>query len=140
MIVVAVINFPAVLLELPVELTAGQRIAHTLSFRAWRAVTCPLLGMIFWWIAGRGTDALKSARSHRVSPRMTWLEAVWGFLLVSAGSTSVIGVEFFSGSDRQSLQSFAAVAALWAFLGSLSVAAKIVQWRLRRRQIELAST
>jgi hypothetical protein len=134
---VAMINVPVVLFQLPWQLTAGEQIVRTLSFRAWRAVTFPVLGMVFWWIAGRGADALRSAKSSRLAPKTTWMEAIWGFLLLVAGSTTIIGVECFSGKDRAALQSMATIAALWAFLGSLSVAGRIVQWRLRKRLVDM---
>jgi hypothetical protein len=132
---VSAINLPAGLLQLPsIIFTADHRewMPPGMDFQVWRAITWPILGMPFWWIAGRGADALVAARRHTLAPRIVWVETVIGFLFMAAGATAVIGVEFFSGSDRNDLQSLAAVSGLWAVLGGFSVAAKIVQWRLRK--------
>jgi hypothetical protein len=96
--------------------------------------------MVFWWIAGRGADALIAARQNRLTPRIRWPEAIVGFLLLATGGMFVFGFVFFSGPARHDLtmQVIGTMALLWAFLGGLSVAAKIVQWRLRKRQSDTA--
>jgi hypothetical protein len=128
---VAAMNLPAVVFEVPLMLFKKDWAGH--SYRVGRAIAWPILAMVFWWIAGRGAEALAAARRKKVRPRIGWLETVIGFLLLSGGVTIVVGVEVFSGEDRHVLQLLAAIGALWASLGGLSVAAKVVQWRLQRR-------
>jgi hypothetical protein len=127
---VTIINLPAAVSELLVTM-----VKNDWPNRPWRAISCPILGMIFWWIAGRGADALVATRRKNLAPRIGWVETMIGFLLLAAGATMTVGIEFFSGSDRHDLQPAALVSAMWAFLGGLSVAAKVVQWRLRRHLV-----
>lgn len=129
---VGVINLPAVVFEVPWMLFDKNWAQHGLDWQVRRAITWPILGMVFWWMAGRGAQALSAVRRKKLVPRIGWIETVIGFVLLAAGATMVIGVEFFSGADRHSLQPAAAVAGMWAFLGGLSVAGKMAQWGLRK--------
>lgn len=134
--VVAALNLPAGIVQLPYEMFSANHqklMPRGVDFKVWRAVTWPLVGMIFWWIAGRGADALMAARRKRISPLIGWVETTVGFLFLAGGVVMIVGIEFFSGSDRPDLQPVALISALWAFLGGLSVAGKIAQWRLRKR-------
>jgi hypothetical protein len=130
---VAAINFPAVVFEAPLMLFQKNWENHGVDYRVGRAIAWPILAMVFWWIAGRGAEALAAARRRELVPGIGWVETVIGFLLLAGGITILVGVEVFSGDDRHALQLLAAIGALWGFLGGLSVAAKVVQWRLRRR-------
>ena len=105
-----------------------------MDFQAWRAVTWPLLGMVFWWIAGRGVDALVAARQKALSPRIGWTETVVGFVLGAGGLVGAIAFLLTAGADLydRDLQRAMSAAGMWGLLGSLTVSARAVQWRMRK--------
>jgi len=134
---VAGIDLPAGVIQLPYAMfsTSHSDLRPTrVDFRVWRAITWPILGMVFWWIAGRGADALVAARRKKLAPRIRWTETIIGFLLAAGGAVFVIVFVFTAGPDRgdYDLQVVAAGAGMWAILGGLTVAARIVQRRMRR--------
>jgi hypothetical protein len=101
----------------------------------WRAITWPLVGIVFWWIAGRAVDALLSIRRRVFQPSITWIEAAVGALLF-AGCVGIC-VSFLADQSSRSEFIFpwrpAAIASgLWAILGATIFASRIAQWRLRR--------
>ena len=136
--VAAAINLPAAFLQLPtVFLTSDRTIWRPagVDSQTWNAITLPVLGMVFWWIAGRGADALLAARRKILAPRIGWPETIVGFILGAGGLTGAIAFVFTAGPDLhdEQLQFLMSGCGLWGFLGSLIVAARIVQWRMRRK-------
>ena len=141
---VTFVNLPGVVLELPSamfttngEVWAPKRVERML----WQAVTWPILALPFWWMAGRGLEALVSAKKRLIAPRLWWSETVVSFLLLAVGSTLVIGYLFFAGLDAgdPELRLMGAAGGVWAVLGSITVLAKYLQWRMSRNH-SLAST
>jgi hypothetical protein len=134
---VTTINLPAALVDLPYAIFSEKHenwSPRHMNPRVWQAISCPILGMIFWWIAGCGADALVASRSRKLVPRIGWAETIIGFLLAAGGAVFVIAFVFTAGPDRSNLglQLMAAVAGVWALLGGLTVAARIVQRRMRK--------
>src|SRR5262249_55928229 len=104
---VAAINLPAGLAQLPTVFLRADRTEWrpaAVDFLTWRAVTWPLLGMVFWWIAGRGVDALIAARRKVLAPRIAWTETVLGFVLGAGGLASAIAFLFNAGLDLHDRQ------------------------------------
>ena len=104
----------------------------------WRAVTWPFIGIIFWWLAGRGLEAFSAAASSRryaiIRPPLHRIEVTLGLCLLALGSAA--GLLFALGHNPLGLITdwvFAAGAGLWAVLGAVIVAARLLQWRIRRR-------
>jgi hypothetical protein len=61
----AVLNLPSGLIQLPyIALNASKEewVPVGLDLMTWRAITWPLLGIIFWWRVGRGIEALLATR------------------------------------------------------------------------------
>jgi len=102
----------------------------------WRALTWPFVGLIFWWIAGRGIDALLALRSRVAFPAITWIEtAIASLVAILSG---ILCVSFFRDLTMRTIIIFPWKAAftgfaLWTLLGAVTVCARIAQWRLRRR-------
>lgn len=128
---VGVLNLPGAVFQLPFILREDW--IPITDRQVWNAITLPILALVFWWLAGRGADALVASRGRRLLPRIGWVETVIGSLITAAGATIVIGVEFFSGTDRADLQGLAAAAGMWTLLAGLTVAARITQWRVRKK-------
>jgi hypothetical protein len=61
---VTAMNLPAVVFEIPLMLFEKDWASH--GYRAGRAIAWPILAMVFWWIAGRGAEALAAARRKNV--------------------------------------------------------------------------
>lgn len=134
---IAVINLPAGLVQLPtvfLRADRGEWMPPGVDFKAWRAVTWPVFGMVFWWLAGRGADALLASRRKVLVPRIGWTETVIGFVLAAGGLASVIAFLLDGGPDRHDrlLQVLVLAIGIWGMLGGLTVAARIVQWRMRK--------
>src|SRR5260370_17287202 len=99
--VAAAINVPAAFLQLPtVFLTSDRTIWRPagVDSQTWNAIALPVLGMVFWWIAGRGADALLAARRKILAPRIGWPEAIVGFILGAGGLTGAIAFVFTAGA------------------------------------------
>jgi hypothetical protein len=102
----------------------------------WGAVTWPIVGVIFWWIAGRGIEALIASRGRVLSPSITWAEVIVASVVIAFCLLCCIGF----ASDPSFRDDFiypwpgAAVASgLWIILGGVTVAARVIQWRMRRQ-------
>jgi hypothetical protein len=102
----------------------------------WRAITWPLAGIIFWWISGRGIEALLASRRGLLTPTISWVEAVIG-LLVSVGTAALlIGLTVDPSVRSDSIFPWrleVLACSLWFVLGLVSTSARLVQWRMRRR-------
>jgi hypothetical protein len=71
---------------------------------------------------------------------MRWPEIVIAFVLMAGGFTLAIGVAFFStDADRADPQFrlFGPAGAMWGLLGSLTVVAKLAQWRIKKKAVAL---
>jgi hypothetical protein len=134
---VTFLNFPGVIFELPAEMFtpngqvwAPERVEHEL----WSAVTLPVLALPFWWMAGRGLEALLSAKKRLIAPRLRWFETGVSSLLLAAGLTMAIGCLFFAGPDEgdRIIRTMGTAGGVWAVLGSFTVVAKYLQWKMSR--------
>jgi hypothetical protein len=102
----------------------------------WRSISWPFVGIIFWWMIGRSLDALVGARRRVLLPAITWIEVALGLLVVVFSGAICIG--FLSDASFRDEFFYpwrwAAVAyVLWIVLGAMILAARLVQWRIKRR-------
>jgi hypothetical protein len=135
----AVLNIPCSLFGL----LRQETVPRGFSPELWRSLTWPVLGIVFWWIAGRSIDALVASRRGFLSPQITWIELFVAILVVALGT--VDWVLFLSGpNDRSGFvfpwPSALAASGLWMLLGGTSVVARIVQWRIRSRSAASTAT
>ncbi len=132
------------LLDLPVGLLALPYAIHNpdktewtpngMDFKKWRAISWPLLGMIFWWIAGRGVEALLAARRSVIHPSIGWAETGIGVILLMWGIIFLIGPLCAGDSERDIAWVFiCGSGALWAVLGGAIVVARSAQRKIRLR-------
>jgi hypothetical protein len=130
----ALLNLPCVLLGL----ARHEWVPTGMLPEFWRSITWPLIGAVFWWIAGRGIEALIASRWCGLSPRMTWAEVIAASLVTTLGVLICIG--FLSDPSMRADCIFpwpgaAAASGLWILLGATTVTARLVQWRVRKKQI-----
>jgi hypothetical protein len=101
----------------------------------WRSFTWPFFGIVFWWIAGRGIEALVASRRGLLSPAIKWIEVFVASLVVAIGA--LIWALFLSGPDGRSgfvfpWPSALAAGCMWILLGGATIAARVAQWRIRK--------
>ena len=133
------VNLPGVLIQLPFALLrADHEIWRPpgMSVQLWHGIIYPVLGMVFWWIAGRAAEALVALNYRQLMPKIGWVETVAGFLVMAGGATIFGGMLFGLSPSQRDWKStrLAAAGGLWALLGALSVVARFRQWRFRKKQ------
>jgi hypothetical protein len=133
------LNLPASLLHLPYAMISPTHQSWSprgVDSHTWIAVTAPFLGLVFWWLPGRALEALSALKYQQLTPRIGWTETIVGFVVMAIGAALMIGFLFFTTpTERTEMMPFAAAGGLWAVLGGVSVAARIAQWRMRRKAI-----
>ena len=84
---------------------------------------------------GRGIEALRSSRKAMISPRVTLPETIFAALLVCVGIVVLVGRLTSTPDDRPDLQFVALLVGglLWGVLASLTIVARILQWKIRTR-------
>lgn len=130
------LNLPCGLVQLPyVILNPAKQewIPRGMDFKTWRVVSWPLVGVSFWWIAGRGIEGLIAARRRLIRPRITWIETITGAALCAFCAVAAVCMPLFSGRDEHfPMKLFVAAFGMWSVLGGAVVAARVAQWRLQR--------
>jgi hypothetical protein len=135
--VVAALNFPGGILQLATAIFSHDGREWTparVEFRLWRALTWPFLALPFWWMAGRGIEALLASLRKTIAPHLRWWELCTGSIFFAGGATLCIGfLLFHEPSDLDSqLGLFIGSMAIWAILGGVMVLAKFLQWRIAK--------
>jgi hypothetical protein len=136
----AALNLPVGFVQVPFVLFSPDKTEWApegMLLEEWRGLSWPFLGLVFWWVAGRGLEAFFAAAGRRrfaiIRPPLHWIEVTVGLCLFVMGS--VAGLMYAFGRNPFVLMRdwvFAAGAGLWAVLGAVIVVARLLQWRLRR--------
>ena len=135
----SLLNFPAALVELPYAIATSEKmpwIPRGMSLWSWRAISWPLVGTVLWWLAGRGIEALVAAFRGIVHPALGYVEAAIGLLLTLFGALVFLFPLIYheARADLDFPWGFASLAgAIWMLLGGAIIAARVMQWRIRRR-------
>jgi hypothetical protein len=138
------LNMPAMFLQLPEAILRADHNIWTppgLDPRTWQALSSSILGMLFWWMAGRAIEALRALKERQCHPQINWFETIVGFLIMSGGAMifcAGVVYGFFIEHAAKSIH-LAAAGGLWALLGGLSVIARFRQWRLRKKMFAQAA-
>ncbi|MBI3478272.1 MAG: hypothetical protein HY010_21285 [Acidobacteria bacterium] len=132
-----VLNFPVVVAQLPYLLIRRREwLPQGMLLGAWRALTWPLAGLIFWWLAGRGIDALLASFRSTVRPRLNWMEVTWASILLLVGAMTLVGILTTTPDDRRDSDFMALLygGLLWGVLAALTITARFRQWRNGKKQ------
>lgn len=137
------LNFPVVVAELPYIIASPDKREWTpreMLPEEWRAFSWPFAGILFWWCAGRGMEALQAGRKSVVSPRLTWVETALAVVLLLIGLGTLVGIVTSTPDDRRDVQFLVLIAGglLWGLLAAITVTARVLQWRILRRGRQLA--
>jgi len=103
-------------------------------FWTWRDLSWPIIGLLFWWIAGRSLEALLVARNRIVRPKIGWWEVLLSLPVLAYGGVMAVMMSL-DPSAREELPwvLFFVFGTMWFLLGASNVVAFAAQWRLRRR-------
>jgi hypothetical protein len=129
------LNLPSGFVQLPYAAVNPSREdwrPRGINLRTWRVISWPLLGILFWWCAGRGIEALIAARRRFVTPQITWPETVMAVMLLLFCGFTAVSLPLSGHPDRNfPLILWMAGSGTWALLAGLTIFARVMQWRLR---------
>ena len=126
----ALLNLPSAFLGL----ARNALVPKGMLLELWRSISWPFVGIIFWWLAGRGIEALAASQQRILSPLITWIEVFIAFVIASSAALC-LGF-LLDPSTREEFiypwRSAVVAAGLWILLGAATIAARLMQWRIRR--------
>lgn len=131
----AALNFPVCMVQLPYIIASSGKaewVPRGISFQTWRALSWPIVGIIFWWMVGRAMEALQSARAKQLFPRISLIESIFGAVFCSFGILMFIGIFTTTPADQRDIwfMSLLFSGILWGSFGALMITAKFLQWRI----------
>lgn len=135
------LNFPVLVVQIPYILVRHPRrewVPRGMFPEQWRALAWPIAGIFFWWLVGRGIDALRAARKSSALPSITSVETAFAGLLFAIGIVSLIGLITSTPDDRRDFQFLALLTGglLWGVLAAFTIGARFFQWRIHKRTPE----
>jgi hypothetical protein len=138
------LNLPAMWLELPRAIVSHDKnewVPVGMSFQYWRALAWPLVGIGVWWLVGRGVEALIAAFRGVARPGITYVETAIAVLFALLGAVLFLGplVDPTSPDSEIPRLFFILAGAIWVLLGAATIAARLAQWRIRRRSAAQAN-
>jgi hypothetical protein len=97
----------------------------------WRALVFPLVGMVFWFVVGRGLEGLQAARRRTPSPSIIWIEFGISLFVIVACAMLCVGM-VVDPSIREELvlpwQAAFASSVMWILLGGTAATGRFMQW------------
>lgn len=133
-----VLDFPVLVVQLPYILVSPAKrewVPKGMFPDIWRAISWPFVGIFFWWLLGRGLEALSAARRSIASPRIRWGETTFAVILFAVGLVALAGIVTSTPEDRHDIQFMALVAGgvLWGILATPTIIARFLQWRIAKQ-------
>ncbi len=128
-------NSPAMIVVLPFVIHNPAKTEWTpngMNFKKWRAISWPFIGLIFWWIAGRGFEALFAVRRSVIHPAISLVETGVGLVLSLGGV--MIFIAALGGADSDGDVPKVAICVsgvVWICLGASVVIARFAQRKIR---------
>lgn len=102
-----------------------------MNLRTWRVISWPIIGILFWWCAGRGIEALIAGRRRLVNPHITWPETVVAAALFLFCGITALSLPLSGQHDKNfPLIPWILGSGTWALLAGLTITARLLQWRL----------
>jgi len=138
-----VLNLPAGALSVPYAAFSRDKTEWTprgMSRWYWRPICWPTVGLLFWWLAGRGLEALLAAVRKEVKPVLGAVGIASGVYCMLIGFVSALMYVCFpepgAGPEAPSrgLMLFSGI--VWILLGATTVYAFLMQRRIGRRRAE----
>jgi hypothetical protein len=134
----ALLNFPSASVELPISLADPNGrfwVPSGMGLPSWRAISWPLIGLVLWWVVGRGFEALLAAIHGIVRPRITWAEILFAAAITLLGAFALLApvVEEIRNDPELPWVFLSLAGMLWLILGTTIIMARVLQRRIRRR-------
>lgn len=138
------LNFPVLIAQLPYVLVSPAKrewVPKGMSADVWRPLTWPFVGIFFWWLFGRGVEALFAARQSVARPRINWAETIFALILFVIGVVTLIGILTSTPDDRSDIQFMTLIVGglLWGVLSTVTIAARFLQRRILKRSASVQS-
>jgi hypothetical protein len=128
------LNLPSGLVQWPYAILNPAREdwkPRGINLRTWRVLSWPIIGILFWWCAGRGIEALIAGRRGLISPQITWPETVMAVVLFLFCGITALSLPLSGQHDKSfPLILWTLGSGTWALLAGLTIAARVLQWRL----------
>ncbi len=133
-----VLDFPVAVAQVPYLLAAKREwVPEGVFPESWRALIWPLAGTLFWWLTGRGIEALLASFQRAIHPRLHSIEVTWAVVLLILGITTFVGIVTSTPDDRADRNFMALMygGLLWGILAGLTVTARFRQWRISKSNV-----
>ena len=135
---VAALNMPGGLPDLTYAILSPSHhewIPRGMFMWAWRDLSWPIVGIFFWWLAGRSIEALLFSRHKILLPKIRWWEVVVALPVLAFGAVWAVVMSFDQSARAEfpMWMPLAVFGSMWSVLGASTLLAYFVQWRVRRR-------
>ena len=101
----------------------------------WHDLSWPIIGIFFWWLAGRSLEGLLFSRHKILLPKIRWWEVVVSLPALAFGAIWAVGlcIDQSARTEFPLWMLLAVFGSMWVVLGASTSLAYFVQWRLRKR-------
>jgi len=135
---VAALNLPGGLPDLTYAILSREHSEWTprgMFMWTWRDLSWPIIGIFFWWLAGRSIEALLFSRHNIPLPKISWWEVAVSLPALAFGAIWAVGpcVSQSARTEFPFWMLLVVFGSMWLVLGASTSLAYFVQWRLRRR-------
>lgn len=133
-----VLNLPSGFVQLPYVIFSSSKdewVPPGFELMTWRAVTWPLLGVIFWWSAGRGIEAVLSAQAREIKPALSWAEIILAIFILVFTALTAIALAANSHPERDPefpTRLWVCASVIWFLLAGSLITAKVLQWQIAK--------
>jgi hypothetical protein len=135
---VAAMNLPGGLPDMTYAIFSPAHIEWTprgMIMGTWRDLSWPIIGIFFWWLAGRSIEALFFSRHKILLPKIRWWEVVVSVPVLALGAILAVGlcIDRSSHTELPFWMLLAIFGGMWLLLGASTSLAYLIQRRLRGR-------
>ena len=135
---VAALNLPGRLPDLTFAVLSPAHSEWTprgMFMWTWRDLSWPIIGIFFWWLAGRSLEGLLFSRHKILLPKIRWWEVVVSLPALAFGAIWAVGlcIDQSARTEFPLWMLLAVFGSMWVVLGASTSLAYFVQWRLRKR-------
>ena len=135
---VAALNLPGGLPDLTYAVLSPAHSEWTprgMFMWTWRDLSWPIIGIFFWWLAGRSLEGLLFSRHKILLPKIRWWEVVVSLPALAFGAIWAVGlcIDQSARTEFPLWMLLAVFGSMWVVLGASTSLAYFVQRRLRKR-------
>ena len=131
-----ILNLPVHFLGLPYAVFSPAHndwSPHGITPMDWWAISTPIVGTLFWWMAGRTIEAWLSLRAGAIQPKLRWPELFVGAAEVLSSALVIVAAVVEGHKDRPLEVAVLTGGLIWLGLGFAGSVVWILQFHLRRK-------